>query len=96
MLHHPHGCVWFTREQVPSMWWGDQSLYARFVLVVLPASDRRLMSFERWMRENLDPDRLDVITDALDEIGTDWRVHYVYFGTVPPRRFRAIGKTVSQ
>jgi hypothetical protein len=93
MLEHPHGCVWFTRAEVPTMWWGDPSMYARCIVVVLPASDKRLMSFERWMREHLSPDRLEVVTAAMDDTGFEWRWHYLYFGIVPPHRIRVIAKT---
>jgi hypothetical protein len=93
MLEQPHGCVWFTRALVPTMWWRDLSLCARCVVVVLPTSDKRLMSFERWMRENLAPDRIDGIAATLDEVSSDWRLHHVYFGIVPPHRIKGIVKT---
>ena len=59
---------------------------------MLPASDKRLVSLEHWMREHLDPDQLDMATAALEQIGPDWPSHYLYFGVVPPRRIKAIGR----
>ena len=96
-LEWPHGCVWFTRElrELKVTWWDDPSLYACFVLVVLPASDKRLMSLERWLRDHLSPDRFDEITAKLDQRGYDWRSHYLYFGIVPPHRIKAVGERVS-
>jgi hypothetical protein len=29
----------------------------------------------------------------LDEMSSDWRLHYVYFGIVPPHRIKGIVKT---
>jgi len=95
--HWPHGCVWFTRElrELKVTWWDDPSLYACFVLVVLPASDKRLMSLERWLRDHLSPDHLDKAIATLNQFGSGWRSHYLYFGIVPPHRIKAVGKTVS-
>jgi hypothetical protein len=94
-LDHPHGCVWFTRNPQPVMWWCDPTLYSRCVVVVLPSSDKRLVSLERWQREHLSPDRLEEVTAMLDMVGTDWRAHYLYFGTVPPHRIKAVGNVIA-
>jgi hypothetical protein len=86
----PHGVVWFTREQQPVMWWGNADLFRRCVIVVLPASDKRLVSLGAWLRQHLPVERLDKIVANLDVMAPDWRSHYVYFGAVPSSRIKAI------
>src|SRR4051794_34113774 len=74
-LHWPHDCVWFTRNLQPKMWWGDPDLFQRCVVVVLPASDKRLMSLEAWLRQHLSQDWLDEVMAKLDAINSDWQSH---------------------
>ena len=93
-LWWPHDCVWFTREARVT-WWGDPSLYARFVCVVLPSSDKRLMSLERWLRDHLGNNFDECAANLDEDVGTSWHSHYVYFGIVPPHRIKVVGETVS-
>jgi hypothetical protein len=89
----PGGVVWFTRELAPPTWWDANPKPGTFwfcVEVVLPANDTRLVSFDRWLRQN-HPDRPDFI-DALDDRPgmSGWRSYYLYFGHVPPHRIKRV------
>jgi predicted secreted hydrolase len=86
---YPSGAVWFTRELGPPGWWPvELNTLWFYVEVVLPTSDSRLMSFERWLRENhpgYDRDALELLPEFRQ---SHWRDHYLYFGHVPPRRIK--------
>jgi hypothetical protein len=92
-LDWPHGCVWFSRIPFPT-WWVHPDMYRRCLVVVLPASDKRLMSVEQWMHQHLAPERIEEGTANLDEMDAktdgNWRSGWVYFGTVPANRIKGV------
>jgi hypothetical protein len=89
----PYGCVWFSRIPNPS-WWDAVERFQRCLEVILPASDKRLMSSERWVLNNFDRDDVERSITALDQKdelrGTDWRSGWVYFGSVPASRIKRV------
>lgn len=60
-----------------------------YVAVILPASDNRLMSFERWLRQKNPKDYVDHMEVFVPEFaGVNWRAQYIYSGHIEPRRIK--------
>ena len=93
LLYWPRDCVRLTRNggEIPTVW-GSFDKCRRVVIVRIPAADKRLISFLRWVREQMPQELAERTARSLDNEGpnTDWRSWWLYFGTILPNRIRAV------
>src|SRR5262249_28107131 len=94
----PNSCVWFTAEPEPVRWWQANNPPEVRIKVVIPDMDYRLVLYEKWKRQHFSEDELRRVDEyaletALANGATGrlaWRKWYLYFGSIPVSRFRAV------
>jgi hypothetical protein len=97
----PHGVVWLTADSDSVCRWYDNGPAECRIKIVIPSRDRRLLSYEKWIRKNWRTlpnteyvPTVKVIEDRLDATsrthGYDWRDWYVYFGDVTRSMIEAV------
>jgi hypothetical protein len=78
----PHGVVWLT-SKLEHTFGHDPECY---ISVFIPPTDKRLVKWETWLRQNGEHE----ILAAAEDNGRRWRSFYCYFGVVPPSMLRKI------
>jgi hypothetical protein len=68
LLYWPRDCVWLTRNgrEIPTVW-GSFDKCRRILIVRIPAADKRLISFVRWMREQMPEELAEHTARTLDK-----------------------------
>jgi hypothetical protein len=56
------------------------------ITVVIPTTERALVSWKRWGRKHCEPG----FFDALNSLGSAWETWFIYFGTIEPSRFQSV------
>lgn len=56
------------------------------ITVMIPSSDRKLVTWTKWGRKHCEPR----FFNALNRKGHNWRTWYIYFGVIPSARFKSI------
>jgi len=92
------GAVWFTTCE--DYLWANGRIPECRVTCVIPSSDKRLVLWKKWLRENLPaPEVAEVISMARETRAPWcylWEAYYVYFGEVPLDYIRAVDARLYQ
>jgi len=86
----PAGVVWLSTEGDPAVMWVEGQKSECRIKVVIPSTDKRLVRWEVWVRKHQSAEDAEWMCAAAERAGLSWRSYYVYFGTVPRSKFRAI------
>jgi hypothetical protein len=101
----PLDAVWFTTQADPEFMFAkeDGTLDADWkkhnarIKVVIPSTDKRLMKWETWLREQSFVsfnDRIFLPSEMINAIYAHnlmgYKFYYVYFGSIPPSEFRVV------
>jgi hypothetical protein len=101
----PLDAVWFTTQADPELMFAkeDGTLDAGWkkhnarIKVVIPSSDKRLVKWETWLREQsfvLFNGRVFLPSEMINAIYAHnlmgYKFYYVYFGSIPPSEFRVV------
>ena len=101
----PLDAVWFTTEADPEFMFAredgtlnpDWKKDCARIKVVIPSTDKRLMKWETWLREQsfvLFNGRVFLPSEMINAIYAHnlmgYKFCYVYFGSIPPSEFRGV------
>jgi hypothetical protein len=101
----PLDAVWFTTQADPEFMFAredgtldtDWKKHNTRIKVVIPSTDKQLMKWETWLRKQsvvLFDGRVFLPSELINTIYAHnlmgYKFYYVYFGSIPPSKFRVI------